>query len=113
MQMQRVFIVISIVAACDYYRICSEVVKSDKLDPVVLAQEILSPSTRFARDDSEPGSAAGRGSHRGVEDPEAALEQFREIAVDLSADLPTEREIDRWAINSEVALSTVCKPSTS
>ena len=32
--MQRVFIVISIVAACDYYRICSEVVKSDKLpDP--------------------------------------------------------------------------------
>jgi hypothetical protein len=43
MQMQRVFIVISIVAACDYYRICSEVVKSDKLDPVVLAQEILSP----------------------------------------------------------------------
>jgi len=37
------------------------------------------PSTRFARDDPEPG----RGSRRGVEDLEAALEQFREIATDL------------------------------
>ena len=59
--MHRVFIVISIVAACDFYRICSGVVKSDKLpDPDVLAEEI---------DD----------------DFEAALEQFREIAADLTS----------------------------
>ena len=64
--MHRVFIVISIVAACDFYRICSGVVKFDNLpDPDVLAQEI-------------------------VKELEAPFEQFREIAANLTHEVPTE-----------------------
>ena len=89
--MQRVFIVISIVAACDFYRICSEVVKSELPDPDVLAQEIVVPRLSSLGTIVSQDLRAGRGPHRGVEDLEAALEQFREIAVDPRADVLIEK----------------------
>ena len=59
--------------------------ESDKLpDPDVLAQEIVVP--RFASLGTTPSQdpRPARGPRRGVEDLEAALEQFREIATDLA-----------------------------
>jgi len=48
-------------------------------------------SLSLAQDDPEPGPERSPGRRRGVEDLEAALEQFREIASGLGANVLTEK----------------------
>ena len=58
---------------------------SDNLpDPDVLAQEIVVPRLASLGTTPSQGQRPSRGRRRGVEDLEAALEQFREITNDLS-----------------------------
>ena len=62
------------------YRLKGESLEeSDNLsDPSVLTQKNRCPSTGFARDDPELGLTPRCSQRRGVEDLEAALEQFGE-----------------------------------
>ena len=65
--------------------------ESDNLpDPDVLAQEIVVPRLASLGTTPSQGKRPSSGPRRRVEDLEAALEQFREIATDQRAEVPTE-----------------------
>jgi hypothetical protein len=56
-----------------------------------LLRKIVVRLTHFAGGDPEPGRWLGRRLRRGIEDFEAALEQFREIASDLADKMHSEK----------------------
>ena len=61
--------------------------ESDNLpDPDVLAQEIVVPRLASLGTTPSQDPRPARGPRRGVEDLEAALEEFREIATDLGVE---------------------------